>query len=248
MGVIIGTSGWQYRDWKDLLYANVPQKRWLEHYATVFPAVEVNNTFYNLPKEQTFADWRERTPAGFEFICKASRYITHIRRLAKVQEPLRLFLDRAAGLRDKLGPILFQLPPTMKRDDDSLRSFLDALPERPQAAIEFRHESWYADDVYELLRSRGAALVIADSPKHRTPLETTAPWTYIRLHHGDPTISYGADGLALWTQRILSLAESADPIYVFFNNDTAGNAIVDALSLTEKVRAAGATVVSVPAA
>ena len=248
MGVVIGTSGWQYRDWKDLFYANVPEKRWLEHYARVFPAVEINNTFYNLPPEKTFASWYTRTPEGFEFVCKASRYITHIRRLENVKDPIALFLQRAAPLREKLGPVLYQLPPTMKRDDEKLHAFLDVLPSQPPAALEFRHDSWYADDVYEMLRAKGVALVIADSPKHRTPLETTATWTYVRLHGGENQVSYGREGLATWAERLVVLAARLDPVYVFFNNDRAGNAVLDALSLTEKVRAAGAPVVSVPAA
>src|SRR5437867_6869587 len=117
MAVVIGTSGWQYADWKDDLYAGVPQKRWLEHYASMFPAVEINNTFYNLPREHTFADWHARTPDGFLFVCKASRYITHIRRLANVSDSVALFLERARPLREKLGPVLYQLPPNLRRDD-----------------------------------------------------------------------------------------------------------------------------------
>lgn len=248
MGVVIGTSGWQYADWKDVLYATVPQKRWLEHYASVFPAVEINNTFYNLPREQTFAAWHARTPKGFEFVCKASRYITHIRRLVNVADSIALFLQRAAPLGEKLGPMLYQLPPNMKREDDKLRAFLDVLPARPPVAIEFRHDSWYADAVYEMLRAKGVALVIADSPKHRTPLETTADWTYVRLHGGEDETSYGAEGLARWAERLVEFSARMDPIYVFFNNDKAGNAVIDALSLTEKVRAAGAPIVTVPAA
>lgn len=248
MGVVIGTSGWQYADWKDVLYATVPQKRWLEHYASVFPSVEINNTFYNLPREKTFADWYARTPAGFEFVCKASRYITHIRRLVDVSDSIALFLQRAAPLRDKLGPILYQLPPTMNRDDEKLRAFLEVLPAWPPVALEFRHDSWYADEVYDLLRAKGVSLVVADSPKHRTPLVTTAPWTYIRLHGGEDEASYGREALTMWAARLVDLSERVDPVYVFFNNDKAGNAVIDAMSITEKVRAAGAAVVSLPAA
>jgi uncharacterized protein YecE (DUF72 family) len=248
MGVVIGTSGWQYADWKDVLYATVPQRRWLEHYTRVFPCVEIKDTFYNLPPEKTFASWDTRTPEGFEFVCKASRYITHIRRLVNVEDSIALFMQRAAPLRDKLGPVLYQLPPTMKRDDEKLRSFLQVLPEKPAVALEFRHGSWYADEVYEMLRAKRVALVVADSPKHRTPIETTADWSYIRLHGGEDETSYGADGLAAWAGRVVELAARCDPIYVFFNNDRAGNAVIDALSLTDKVRSAGAAVVSVPAA
>lgn len=131
MAVVIGTSGWQYDDWKDVLYTDVPRKRWLEHFATVFPAVEVNNTFYTLPKPSTFEQWTKRTPAGFEFVCKASRFLTHIRRLKKPSEPIERFLSRAKLLGNKLGPVLYQLPPNLKRDVELLKAFLAELPARP---------------------------------------------------------------------------------------------------------------------
>jgi len=242
MAVVIGTSGWQYDDWKDVLYPDTPRKRWLEHYASVFPAVEVNNTFYNLPKESTFADWAERTPDGFTFVCKAGRFITHVRRLADVSEPITRFVERASLLGEKLGPVLYQLPPSLKRDDELLERFIDLLPAHPRACMEFRHASWEDSAVYELMRSHDVALCVADSPKHTTPLETTASWGYLRLHGGEDEASYEAEALEAWTGRIAGLAANADPIYVFFNNDRAGNAVVDALSLTEKVRARGVAV------
>jgi uncharacterized protein YecE (DUF72 family) len=246
MAVVIGTSGWQYDDWKNVLYEGVPRAKWLEHYATVFPAVEVNNTFYNLPREKTFADWNARTPDGFVFVCKASRYITHIRRLLEVAEPVTTFVERASRLGGKLGPMLYQLPPTLKRDDALLKEFCDVLPAHPPMAIEFRHDSWYAEEVYSLLRSKDVALCVADSPKHRTPMELTASWTYLRLHGGEDEVSYGAAALLEWAGRIAGLAARADPIYVFFNNDKAGNAVVDGLSLTEKVRVTGTSVAPAP--
>jgi len=247
MAVIVGTSGWQYDDWKDVLYAGVPRTRWLEHYASVFPAVEVNNTFYNLPKEKTFSDWAARTPDGFLFVCKASRYITHIRRLEDVAEPVTLFTERARHLGDKLGTVLYQLPPTMGRDDGKLARFLDVLPDQPRTALEFRNDSWYDPAVFDMLRERDVALVIADSPKHRSPIEPTASWSYLRLHGGPEEISYGAD-LVVWADRVAGLAARADPMWVFFDNDREGNAVIDALSLTEKVRARSIAVASPPAA
>jgi len=248
VSVIIGTSGWQYDDWKDVLYPGVPRKRWLEHYASVFPAVEVNNTFYNLPKEKTFDDWASRTPDGFTFVCKASRYITHIRRLRDVAEPITRFVERASLLGEKLGPTLYQLAPSFHRDDTLLKEFLDLLPAHPPAAMEFRHPSWEDVAVYEALRSRDVAMCIADSPKYRAPLEMTASWSYLRLHGGEEEVSYGEEGLGEWARRIASFAATADPIYVFFDNDRAGNAVRDALSLTEKVRALGIPVASPPGA
>ena len=246
MAVVIGTSGWQYDDWKNVLYEGVPRTKWLEHYASVFPAVEVNNTFYNRPREKTFTDWRARTPDGFVFVCKASRYITHIRRIRDVAEPVSTFVERAGLLGEKLGPVLYQLPPSMKREDTLLKEFCDVLPAHPPIAVEFRHESWYAEDVYALLRSKDVAMCVADSPKHRTPIELTASWAYVRLHGGENEVSYGAVALQEWAGRIAGLAPRADPIYVFFNNDKAGNAVVDALSLTEKIRATGTAVAPTP--
>jgi uncharacterized protein YecE (DUF72 family) len=246
MGVVIGTSGWQYDDWKTVLYDGVPRKRWLEHYATVFPAVEVNNTFYNLPAEKTFADWAARTPDGFTFVCKASRFITHVRRLVDVAEPITRFVERASLLGPKLGPVLYQLPPSFKRDDDRLAAFLDVLPVHPPAAMEFRHDSWYDPAVYEAMRGRDIALCIADSPKHRAPLEATASWTYFRLHGGEEEASYGDEGIAEWAQRVAAYATRCDPVYVFFDNDREGNAVRDARALTEKVRELGAPVTPAP--
>jgi uncharacterized protein YecE (DUF72 family) len=242
VAVVIGTSGWQYDDWKDVLYPDVPKSRWLEHYATVFPSVEVNNTFYNLPREKTFSDWAARTPERFVFVCKASRYITHVRRLRDVAEPITTFVERASLLGEKLGPMLYQLPPSMKRDDALLASFLETLPAHPPAAIEFRHESWYEAAVFDAMRTRDVALCVADSPKHRTPLEATATWSYLRLHGGEDEASYPDEALEEWAGRIAGMVRASGPTYVFFNNDRAGNAVRDALSLTRNVAARGVAV------
>jgi len=247
LAVVIGTSGWQYDDWSDVLYAAVPRKRWLEHYANVFPTVEVNNTFYNLPKEQTFTGWAARTPDAFRFVCKASRYITHIRRVDDVADPVARFSERVRLLGEKLGAVLYQLPPNMERDDAKLVRFLETLPDSPKTALEFRNDSWYDPVVFTMLREHDVALVIADSPKHRSPIEVTASWSYVRLHGGPDEISYGAD-LVLWADRVAMLAEHTDPVWVFFDNDRAGNAVIDALSLTEKVRSRQVAVAPPPAA
>lgn len=240
MTAVIGTSGWQYDDWKSVLYEGVPKARWLEHYTTVFPTVEVNNTFYNLPKEMTFSDWETRTPEGFVFVCKASRFITHIRRLEDVTEPITRFVERASLLGEKLGAVLYQLPPSLKRDDERLKAFLDVIPVHPPASIEFRHESWYDEAVYELMRSHDIALCVADSPKHRTPLVVSASWAYVRLHGLEDEGSYDDESISQWAKRIAAL--QADPTYVFFNNDRAGNAVGDALRLTRAVEAGGVSV------
>jgi uncharacterized protein YecE (DUF72 family) len=248
MAVLIGTSGWQYDHWRDVLYEGVPRSRWLERYAASFPAVEVNNTFYNLPGEKTFGDWAARTPDGFVFALKASRLITHVRRLRGAEEAVGRFLERASLLGPKLGPVLYQLPPSMRRDEERLAAFLEVLPRHPPAALEFRHDSWYAEAVLGLLRAHGVALCVADSPVHRTPLALTAGWAYVRLHGGDPGPGYGGWALATWARRVADLARRADPVYVFFNNDTAGWAVRDARRLAERVAAFGAAVAAPPGA
>jgi len=247
MTVLVGTSGWQYDDWKDVLYEGVPKARWLEHYARAFPTVEVNNTFYNLPKEKTFADWGARTPDGFVFVCKASRFITHIRRIGDVAEPITRFVERACLLGEKLGPVLYQLPPNMEHDDERLKLFLDLLPEHPPAALEFRNDSWYDPAVFGALRDHDVALVIADSPVHKAPIERTASWSYFRLHGaGEDRFSEESYGGALddWAARVATFAQTADPVYVFFDNDKEGNAVRDARALTEKLRTLGVPVTS----
>lgn len=247
MPVLISTSGWQYDDWKEVLYSGVPRKRWLEHYASEFPGVEVNNTFYNLPAEKTFADWAARTPEGFVFVCKASRFITHVRRLDDVAGPITRFVERASLLGEKLGPVLYQLPPSMGRDDARLAAFLDVLPVHPPAAIEFRNDSWYDPAVFDALRERDVALCVADSPKHRTPISATASWAYLRLHGLEEEASYGEEGLDEWAARVARFAATCEPIYVFFDNDRDGNAVRDARMLTQKLADAGLALARSPA-
>lgn len=240
MTAVIGTSGWQYADWKDVLYPGVPLKRWLEHYATAFPAVEINNTFYNLPKEKTFADWAARTPPDFIFVCKASRYITHIRRLEDVGDSIALLMEKARPLGDKLGAVLYQLPPTLKRDDDRLNRFLERLPAEPPAAIEFRHPSWEDEAVYGLLRSKDVAFCVADGWRYSSPHVTTAQWAYIRFHGPEGEGSYDDATLERWADRTAAI--EANPIYVFFNNDKEGNAVGDARRLAAMLDARGVPV------
>ena len=169
--VVVGTSGWQYASWKGRFYPKgLAQARWLDHYASRFDTVELNNSFYRLPAESTFEGWRERTPARFVFVVKASRYITHIRRLREAKDSVDLFWDRAQRIGDKLGPVLFQLPPRFRADLDLLRAFLRALPKGMRAAFEFRDKSWESEDVYRLLDNAGAAWVIPDRPGWRVPV------------------------------------------------------------------------------
>jgi uncharacterized protein YecE (DUF72 family) len=229
----VGTSGWMYRDWRERFYPKgLPQRRWLEFYSSRFDTVEVNNSFYILPKEATFARWRRETPSGFVMAVKASRYITHIRRLRDAGESVELFLARASALGDKIGPVLFQLPPRFPVDLDRLRDFLPALPTGIRAAFEFRDRSWEQDGVFELLDRAGAAFVLADRPGIRVPDVVTGGWSYIRFHQGGHAphgVGYSREKLRRWAHRIRRLPNGE--VYAYFNNDTGGAAVQDAATL-----------------
>jgi uncharacterized protein YecE (DUF72 family) len=240
--IYVGTSGWQYRDWRGPLYPEgLPQRQWLERFSSVFPVVEVNNTFYMLPKEDTFTKWRDASAPGFTFVVKASRYITHIRRLRNAHEPVARFWERCLRLEEKLGPVLFQLPPNLQADPEALESFVAELPREMRSAFEFRHPSWDTDEVRDILDRRGCALVLADRPGARVPDVVTGGWTYIRFHQGRPGLpDYRPEKLSRWAGRITSLP--AKEAYVFFNNDPGGAAIRDAVTLTRYLRKRGASV------
>jgi uncharacterized protein YecE (DUF72 family) len=231
MTVFVGTCGWQYDEWRPHLYEGIPKARWLEHYATRFGAVEVNNTFYNLPKEETFASWRDRTPPGFVFALKASRRITHILRLRECAQSVEYLVKRAAALGDKLGPILYQLPPSEKRNDGVLDEFLAVLPPSPGATIEFRSSTWFDDAVFEKLRARDIALCISHGHTYATPVVTTAGWAYFRLHGGPDYAEYTLEEKAAWIDRIAGVAATCDPVFVFFDNDVEGAAVRDSTAI-----------------
>lgn len=235
MTVHLGTSGWQYRHWRGRFYPTEERAdEWLGYYAARFATVEVNSTFYRLPERPTFEDWAEATPDDFVVAMKASRYITHTRRLREPREPIRLMLDRARGLGRKLGPILLQLPPTLRRDLGRLEEALAAFPSRVRVAVEFRHESWFRDAVRDVLARRKAALCLADRGEESlTPLWRTAGWGYLRLHggRGSPRSCYRPSALAGWADRLAELWPEGDDVYVYFNNDAAGCAVRDAARL-----------------
>jgi uncharacterized protein YecE (DUF72 family) len=232
MSVIVGTSGWQYRDWRERFYpTGVPQRAWLAYFSERFPAVEVNNTFYMLPAEETFLRWREESASGFVFAVKASRYITHIRRLRDCREPLRRFWSRCRRLGKKLGPVLFQLPPNFPADLDRLEGFLRLLPPSMRAAFEFRHPSWEDAAVYGALDRSGCAVVLADRPGARPPDVITGGWSYVRFHQGRRTgPGYAGEKLRRYAERLAG--SEAEETWVFFNNDPQGAAIRDATTLT----------------
>jgi uncharacterized protein YecE (DUF72 family) len=185
--VRVGCSGWNYKHWRERVYPKgLPARRWLEHYASLFDTVEVNATFYRLPTRSAVANWVAQSPPGFVFTVKASRYLTHIKRLTDLGGGLARFYERIEPLVEspKLGPVLWQLPENFHRNDDRLADALAALPPG-RHCFEFRHASWFADDVYALLRERGVALVIGDTPKRPfQTLELTAKWTFVRFHYG----------------------------------------------------------------
>jgi uncharacterized protein YecE (DUF72 family) len=266
MPVLVGTSGWQYRDWRGVLYPpGLAQRRWLEYYASQYATVENNGAFYRLPGPQTFADWRARTPGDFVMAVKASRYLTHVRRLHDSAGPVGRLLGAAAGLGDRLGPVLLQLPPNLPADPDALDECLREFaafrpPGEPQAApeaqpgprartqrsvrvaVEFRHESWWTDEIRELLARHRAALCWADRlGRPVSPLWRTADWGYLRLHEGaaQPWPRYGERALSSWAQRIAGTWPDDADVFVFFNNDPGGAAIYDAAAFASIARQAG---------
>jgi uncharacterized protein YecE (DUF72 family) len=214
-----GTSGFSYSEWKGAFYpADLKNAQMLSFYGSRLSCVEINNTFYRLPRVDVVAAWGEQVPSGFRFAVKASRRITHEQRLKNAAESVSYLIKVAAILGDKLGPILFQLPPNLKRDVALLREFLTVLPDTCRPAVEFRHESWFEDDVYAALQDRGAALCIGDvdDPAKSSPLVATANWGYLRLRRED----YSAQALASWAERIA--AQPWQEAYAFFKHEVKG--------------------------
>jgi uncharacterized protein YecE (DUF72 family) len=247
--LLIGTSGWQYRDWRGRLYPDgLPQRRWLEHYAERFAVVEINNAFYRLPERDTFQQWHDRTPDDFVFAVKMSRYLTHIKRLKDPAEPVARFLGRAEALGPKLGPVLLQLPPTLKVDVGALEKTLAEFPPEVRVAVEPRHDSWWIDDVRDLLRDHRAALCWADRrSRPLTPRWQTAGFGYLRMHEGraKPWPRYGRAALTTWVDRMTGRGEAA-PEFVFFNNDPGGAAVTDAAAMAAIARRRGGRVSRTP--
>jgi uncharacterized protein YecE (DUF72 family) len=241
--VWIGTSGWQYRHWRGPFYPpDEPVRRWLELYAERFATVESNNAFYRLPERQTFEGWAARTPPDFVMAVKMSRFLTHIKRLAAPAEPVDRFLRRAAGLGPKLGPVLIQLPPQMAIDRRRLEATLARFPASIRVAVEFRHPSWFTDDIRRLLVDHAAALCLADRRGVRTPLWRTADWTYLRFHEGraQPRPAYGRAALAAWARRLADGWPAAgEDCFVYFNNDWLGCAPRDAARFARQVERVG---------
>jgi uncharacterized protein YecE (DUF72 family) len=213
----IGTSGYNYPEWKGTFYpADLPTSKMLPYYAERFGTVEINYTFYRMPTAKALAGWAAATPADFVFVLKAPRRITHERRLVEIDEPLGYFRDTARTLGAKLGPLFFQLPPNFSKDTGRLGDLLAMLPRDQRYAFEFRHHSWFADDVYEMLRAWNAALCVADTEKGTTPFVVTADFGYARLRDA----GYSDDELAAWSERLRQPAWR--DTYVFFKHEESG--------------------------
>jgi uncharacterized protein YecE (DUF72 family) len=231
--VRIGCSGWNYQDWRERVYPKgCPPSRWLQYYATLFDTVEVNATFYRLASPKAVANWVEQTPPDFLLTLKASRYLTHIKRLSNLDQGIRRYYESIEPLvgSPKLGPVLWQLPENFHRDDERLANALGALPEG-RHCFEFRHRSWFVDDVYEMLREHGAALVIGDHPER--PFQTyemTTDWTFVRFHYGKRGRrgNYSETELETWAERIAGWREKVE-VLAYFNNDWEGFAVKNGL-------------------
>jgi uncharacterized protein YecE (DUF72 family) len=233
--VRIGCSGWMYDDWRGRLYPErEPKRRWLQLYATHFDTVEVNNTFYRLARTEAVQAWVDQTPPGFLFAVKASRYLTHIKRLRDIEEPIKRFYEPLTPLlqAQRLGPVLWQLPENFHRDDDRLEGWLELLPPGMHT-IEFRHQSWFVPEVMNLLRGHGVALTIGHHPKR--PFQSdqaTAPWRFVRFHYGarGRRGNYSAGELAEWARRIAQW-RLREEVFAYFNNDWKGFAPDNARTL-----------------
>ena len=217
MRVLAGTSGFSYKEWKGSFYPDdLPAERMLAFYAERLPAVEINNTFYRMPKPALLESWAAEVPPEFRFVLKASQRITHFKRLKETASEVEYFFGVASTLGERLGPALVQLPPNLKKDLPRLVAFLATLPAGARPAFEFRHASWFEDDVFEALRARGAALCIAEDEDLATPLVATAGWGYLRLRRPD----YGEPGVQAWADRVCG--QSWEDAYVFFKHEDAG--------------------------
>ena len=237
---LIGTSGWHYEHWRNIFYpADLAKGNWLEFYARHFHTVELNASFYRLPTEGAFNTWYKSSPPDFTFAVKVSRFITHIKRLKNIEEPLENFLEKAALLGDKLGALLYQLPPGLHRDDVTLESFLAMLPKDMRHVFEFRHESWLDETVFDLLRRYNAGLCIFDMPKLTCPLVATADFAYIRFHGSSQLYSsnYSNEELSSWAKELTRLADELKVVYVYFNNDIEGFALNNAETIREYLQA-----------
>jgi uncharacterized protein YecE (DUF72 family) len=237
--VRVGCSGWNYADWRGVLYPKgCPQRRWLARYAEEFDTVEVNATFYRLPSRDGVRAWVQQVPSGFTFAVKSSRYLTHMKRLTDMERGVSRLMERLEPLTrsPKMGPMLWQLPESFRRDDERLSYALEHLP-RGRHACEFRHPSWFCDDVLAALREHGVALAIGDHPERPwQPHELTADFSFVRFHHGrrGRRGNYSATELDDWARELERLARHAE-VFAYFNNDWEGFAVHNARGMRERL-------------
>lgn len=230
----VGCSGWEYKHWRGDFYPPaLPRTRWFEYYSSIFDTVEINNTFYRLPEERTFAAWAARAPNGFVYAVKASRFLTHMKKLNDPEEPLERLFSRMSPLGDRLGPVLYQLPPGLKLDRLRLDRFLQTLPQGPRHVIEFRDPSWYDASIRTLLERHGVAMCLHDMRGSATVRERVGPFVYVRFH--GPTGSYAGgysdDRLRGWAEWLQAQRAGGVDVYAYFNNDVGGHAPRNALTL-----------------
>ncbi len=230
----IGTSGWHYDHWRDRFYPQeLIKAEWFKFYARHFTTVELNNSFYRLPSEAAFATWYSSSPDNFTFAVKVSRFITHIKRLKNSQEAVEKFISRAKILGEKLGPLLYQLPPNLHRNDELLESFLSTLPKGMKHVFEFRHQSWFDERVFEILHKYNVGFCIFDMPDFSCPLVVTADFTYMRFHGSTGLYwsCYSDKELADWAKKLANLAANLKAVYIYFNNDAEAFAVRNAITL-----------------
>lgn len=235
--VRIGCSGWQYRHWRGNFYpADLPASRWLEHYARHFDTVEINNTFYRLPEAKTFAEWRRRAPASFLYAVKASRFITHMKKLKDPEEPLDRLFTRASKLGPSFGPVLYQLPPRWPVNVERLAAFLRALPKRHNHTMEFRDPTWYCSDVFALLERYRVALCVHDMAGSASGRLAIGPFVYARFHGTSKySGSYDDKTIEAWADWMVERVRAGAPVFAYFNNDVGGHAPRDAVRLRSAI-------------
>lgn len=234
--VHIGTSGWHYKHWVGTFYPEgTPQDKQFRYYANIFDTVELNNPFYRLPAKETFAKWKRDAPKDFLFAVKANRYITHMKKLKAVKKPVDTFLRNASALGRKLGPILFQLPPHWKVNADRFSEFVQMLPDDQRYAFEFRDPSWYDSEIYSILRKHGCAFCIYELAGHRSPIEVTSDFVYVRLHGpGDKYQGkYTTRTLKTWEHHIREWQHGGKDVFIYFDNDQEGYAAFNAKKLLD---------------
>ena len=234
----VGCSGWVYRHWRGLFYPEgLPQKRWFERYAEEFDTVEINATFYRVPLGSTFEGWREKAPPGFRYAVKVNRYITHMKKLLDCGDELDRFIALARPLGESLGPLLYQLPPSLHKDLPRLDAFLRRLPTDLDHVVEFRHKSWYEDDVLALLDGHGVGFVAHDMQGRLSPRWASGRTAYVRFHGTGRYVGrYSDEALLAWSDWAADQARNGRSVWCYFNNDIHGHAIEDARTLKSLVR------------